>query len=102
MRSPVLLLFLGLLLALTPGAEAGKLGKLLLWKHWGKSHRGHHGRSGGVAATKSGVWSGDSKSHDGDSSGGGMHHGDSKSRDSSRSGGMHHGASKSHDSSSGG
>ena len=52
MRSPVLLLLLGLLLALTPGAEAGKLGKLLLWKHWGKSHGGHHGRSGGVAATK--------------------------------------------------
>ena len=102
MRSPVLLLLLGLLLALTPGAEAGKLGKLLLWKHWGKSHRGHHGRSGGVAATKSGVWSGDSKSHDGDSSGGGMHHGDSKSRDSSSSGGMHHGDSKSRDSSSGG
>ena len=76
MRSPVLLLLLGLLLALTPGAEAGKLGKLLLWKHWGKSHGGHHGRSGGVAATKSGGWSGDSKSHGGDSSGGGKHHGD--------------------------
>ena len=76
MRSPVLLLLLGLLLALTPGAEAGKLGKLLLWKHWGKSHGGHHGRSGGVAATKSGGWSGDSKSHGGDSSGGGKHQGD--------------------------
>ena len=76
MRSPVLLLLLGLLLALTPGAEAGKLGKLLLWKHWGKSHHGHHGRSGGVAATKSGGWSGDSKSHGGDSSGGGKHQGD--------------------------
>ena len=76
MRSPVLLLLLGLLLALTPGAEAGKLGKLLLWKHWGKSHGGHHGRSGGVAATKSGGWSGDSKSHGGDSGSGGKHHGD--------------------------
>ena len=90
MRSPVLLLLLGLLLALTPGAEAGKLGKLLLWKHWGKSHGGHHGRSGGVAATKSGGWSGDSKSHGGDSSGGGMHHGNSKSHGGD-SGGKHHG-----------
>ena len=105
MRSPVLLLLLGLLLALTPGAEAGKLGKLLLWKHWGKSHGGHHGRSGGVAATKSGGWSGDSKSHGGDSSGGGMHHDDSKSHGGDSSGGgMHHGDSKSHggDSSGGG
>ena len=90
MRSPVLLLLLGLLLALTPGAEAGKLGKLLLWKHWGKSHGGHHGRSGGVAATKSGGWSGDSKSHGGDSSGGGMHHGNSKNHGGD-SGGKHHG-----------
>ena len=115
MRSPVLLLLLGLLLALTPGAEAGKLGKLLLWKHWGKSHGGHHGRSGGVAATKSGGWSGDSKSHGGDSSGGGMHHDDSKSHGGDSSGGdskshggdsgsgsMQHGGSKSHDSSGSG
>ena len=103
MRSPVLLLLLGLLLALTPGAEAGKLGKLLLWKHWGKSHGGHHGRSGGVAATKSGGWSGDSKSHGGDSSGGGMHHDDSKSHGGDSSGGgMHHGNSKSHGGDSGG
>jgi hypothetical protein len=103
MRSPVLLLLLGLLLALTPGAEAGKLGKLLLWKHWGKSHGGHYGRSGGVAATKSGGWSGDSKSHGGDSSGGGMHHDDSKSHGGDSSGGgMHHGNSKSHGGDSGG
>lgn len=55
MRSPILLLLLGVLLALTPGAEAGKLGKLLWWKHWGKHGHGHRSGSGWWAspATKS-------------------------------------------------
>ena len=50
MRSPILLLLLGVLLALTPGAEAGKLGKLLWWKHWGKHGHGHRSGSGWWAA----------------------------------------------------
>ena len=55
MRSPILLLLLGVLLALTPGAEAGKLGKLLWWKHWGKHGHGHRSGSGwwAASATKS-------------------------------------------------